>query len=938
MKQMTHTSLLRRLSALVVAAALALPTVYASAGEKKLQTVRTLTDGLDYVNTVTYHPAGGRVESFALELGADSEAYPIMVQGSGSIYSAASIGKAVEYAQSLGYHVLGAINTDFFSMTTGVPMGVVIEDGVYKSSPENETVMAVTDGQFDLLAPPVITMTLTNQESGQQVSLTHLNKWRTAAGGLYLLNEHFSTVSTRTSTSGWMVRMEETDAEELSVSGELTLRVTELLQTSEAVPIGEGNYILTADELSGLEDVFQSFQEGDLVTLTTQCGTPELEQADWACGVGDVMIRDGMVTDSSQWTYIKDGRNPRTALGVREDGSALLYVVDGRRSGYSGGLSQTDLAQELLEQGCEWAVNLDGGGSSAMSVWVPGQDGPAIVNLPSDGKARSCATYLLLVTDDSGDGRPDRLALKNDGLVVLAGTSVDLGEAVVLDSGLNPLSRSTKDVTIQSEKDLGELDGTVYTAGDRAGTDILLLQSDKLGVEGSAQLHVVTALSDLTVTRSDSGQAVTALSMKPGQQVELDATGQYWSRAAMRDQSAVTWDVQGDVGVIDENGVFTASSSGSLSGSITATAGGVTKTIPVTLTNIHTDVDEDHWAYTAVEYCYENQLVGGVTATQFGPDQNIRRGDFLLMLYRAAGSPAVASTVDLPDVSPSDYYATAIFWALENKLASGMEDGSFAPGINITREQAFTILNRALPLLGIYCESAPVSILDQFSDKDELASWAAEHSATLIAYQIVGGSDGRLNPRGNLSRAEMAALLYKLGHYDSSSVTPILPEAPVSSDVTGLTLSHSDVTLQPGEQLQLSADLSPEGAVGSVTWSTTSSLPGMASVSSGGLVTNLNASRDTLILTITASCGGFQASCTVRCLPAQQSGVVSQGAATLNVRSGPGTEYEILDRISEGLPVIILDQLDNGWLRIQYRASSGAAAEGYVSAAYITLN
>ena len=45
----------------------------------------------------------------------------------------------------------------------------------------------------------------------------------------------------------------------------------------------------------------------------------------------------------------------------------MLYEVDGRQSGYSGGLSEKDLADELLQQGCQWAVNLDGGGSSILS-------------------------------------------------------------------------------------------------------------------------------------------------------------------------------------------------------------------------------------------------------------------------------------------------------------------------------------------------------------------------------------------------------------------------------------------------------------------------------------------------------------------------------------------------------------------------------------------
>lgn len=101
------------------------------------------------------------------------------------------------------------------------------------------------------------------------------------------------------------------------------------------------------------------------------------------------MVADGVITDSSTWTYAKDGRQPRSALGIKGDGTVVLYAVDGRQSGYSAGLSQLDLADELLAQGCQWVVNLDGGGSTALSVWLPSQNGSALQNKPSDGKPRA---------------------------------------------------------------------------------------------------------------------------------------------------------------------------------------------------------------------------------------------------------------------------------------------------------------------------------------------------------------------------------------------------------------------------------------------------------------------------------------------------------------------------------------------------------------------
>ncbi len=984
MKYRTRIPLLHRLTALILASIFALPIpVSASAGTQKLQTTRSIADGLDFLNTITVHPEAGRVESYTLEFDPDGDVFPVMVQGSGTIYATASINKAVETAQEMGYHVLAAINTDFFSYATGVPMGIVIEDGVYKSSPEGRPAIVIEDGAFSLIETPEITLTLTHKNSHQDIEVHHLNKWRSPHGGLYLLNEHFSTVSTRTSTSGWMVRMEELDGEELSVSGELRLKVTELIQGSDPVSIGESEYILTSDDASGMNHIFEMFEVGDRVTLTTECEEPYLEDAQWACGAGDIMVQDGELTNSEDWEYIEKGRDPRTALGVRRDGTVVMYVVDGRKSGYSGGLNQLDLAKEMIAQDCDWAVNLDGGGSSAMSVWIPGIPAPGVVNLPSDGKPRGCATYLLLVTEEEGNGRPDRLALKRDGLVVLAGTSVNLGEVAVLDNGMNPLEREVNDLTIRSEYDLGEIEDGRYIAGTETGTDLLNLRSKKLGIRGTGQIHIVDELTELTLTESESGNAITSIVLKPEKQISLNANGSYYSRIAMRDQSGILWTVEGDVGSVDEDGVFTASSVGGITGSITAQAGGLSITVPVRLMNLHLDVTEEHWAYPAVEYCYEQALVSGLSNTEFGPTANIRRGDFLLMLYRAAGSPEVTSMPEFPDVAPTDYYANAIAWAQENGLASGMEDGSFAPNINITREQAFTMLNRALPLLNIHCTQAPIEVLDSFTDHDAVSSWAAQHTATLVSYQIVGGSFGQISPRSNLSRAEMAALLYKLGHYDPSTITPILPEMPETpaepespetpempaepespetsetpaepespetpgtpaeseqpegSDdkITGMTLSHSDVTLQPGEDFRLSAVFFPEGSQGNVIWTAVSSIPNVISITSDGTVTNLNTTEEPVVLKVTGSCGNFYASCTVRCRPAQNTGMVHEDVEMLNVRSGPGTEFEPADKIPGGTGVIILEKTENNWFHIQYLTSSGTVGTGYVSGDYIS--
>ena len=948
------STLFRRMTAFVLAVLLAVPAVYASAGEEKLQTATRIVDGLTYYNTVTVN-GGRRIESYSLELEPDSDVEPILLQGSGTIYGAASINRAVSNAREQGYHVLGAINTDFFSTSTGMPLGIVIEDGVYKSSGPSENAMLITDGQVSIMGHPQVELSLTNETTGATVTPNYFNKVRNDIGGIYLLNHDFSTVSTRTSSAGWYVRMKAVpdrrtdEVPALTVNSTLTLEVTELLRSDQAIAIGEDEYILTAADLSYQEEAFLAFQVGDEVTLTTSCQDEDLSRAQWAGGVGDIMIRDGAITDSSTWTYRGDGRQPRTALGLREDGTLVLYAVDGRQSDHSAGLSQLDLADELLAQGCTWAVNLDGGGSTALSVWVPGQSGTALQNSPSDGKPRSCATYLLLVTEEEGDGQPDRLAWTEDGLTVLTGARVALPQAVALDDGLNLVSADLDDLRLTSREDLGTLteDG-FYLAGDRPGTDTIRLSSRREDVEGEGQIHVVDALTEFTVSKAGSTSPLTALQVEPGEQVQLAVSGSYWGRAALRDFTGVTWTVEGDVGTLDETGLFTASDQRT-SGSVTFSAGGLSQTVQITMANVHEDVVEGDWAYEAVEYCYEHGIVSGVSTTLFGRDNQIRRGDFMLMLYNALGKPTPAGACTFTDVSPSDYYYTALSWGQGAGLASGTGGGAYSPTASVTREQAFTILRQAMPLLGKDCPDGDLSILDQFGDRDQIADYALSHAATLVEQGLVAGKGDGLDPKGNLTRAEMAAILYQIITYtpkteepaDPAEPTdPVLPDDPVDPGTSvdpnlyTLALDQSQLSLDSGASATLTATLSPSAEGAALTWS--SSDPTLATVSATGVVTNLSPRREETQVTITASWNGLTASCTVTCAPARSVGVVTDAELGLNVRVGPGTSYPAAGSLANADQVLVLGEED-GWYQILFRNGAGQAAVGYVSGDYLTL-
>ena len=957
MKNPRFNMILRRCCALALCAALALPPSAAAAwGDVRLEFSREILDGLTYTDTVSEYDAG-RLASFTLELEEDSDLRPILMQSSGTVYGSATINAAVKLAQKMGYQVMAAVNTDYFSTATGVPQGIVIEDGIYKSDADGNPAMVIVNGEVRLCEESDVSLTLINKANDTEIVPNYFNKYRAATGGVYLLNEHFSSVSTRTSTPGWFVRMKvvnydtENREQQLTVNSTLKLEVTEMLQSAEPIVIGPGEYVLTADDASNKLSVFESFRVGDRITLKSECEDKTLSKAQWAGGVGDVIVKDGAVTDPSGWTQVDNVssvRAPRTALGVQRDGTLVVHTVDGRQNGHSVGLTMTDLAAEMENLGCDWAVNLDGGGSTAISVWLPGQSGPALQSSPSDGKLRSCATFLLLVSEKEGNGRADRLAFTENRITVLAGSRVELPEVVVLDNGLNILDKEMDDLTITSRKGLGQIEGNVYIAGNTAGTDVLRLRSRDLDVTGEAEILVVDELTDLSVTDA-SGAPVTFLSVRPNEQLQLNFSGSYWGSPALRGLHGISITASEPLATMDETGLMTFAATIGKGATLTVSAGGIQTVIPVSLRNIHNDVGEDHWAYKAVEYCYANNIVSGVSSTEFGATGLIRRCDFMLMLYAALGRPAVNTPCTFTDVSESDYFYTALAWAQSNGLISGSGDGTCAATASITREQAFTILRKALPLLGKRCPDAPLSALNAFADKDKIADYAKSPTATLVAQGVVSGSGAGINPKGNLTRAEMAALLYKISTYTPITEYPDFPADPVQPQQPEI----PDTPTQPQQpevpdapaQNVLPVDVLPAGAaLGSVSAEPSLNVrsgPGtehevQVKLATGGQVLILGVSEGWCQIMYRLEDGSYASGyASADYIDILEKGGSVTAEPSLNVRSGPGTQHEILTKLPTGTNVIVAETLD-GWIRLRF-LHEGKLTEGYASADYITV-
>lgn len=166
-------------------------------------------------------------------------------------------------------------------------------------------------------------------------------------------------------------------------------------------------------------------------------------------------------------------RAPRTAVGIREDGSVLLVVIDGRNSGGSAGTTLVETADYMVELGAETALNLDGGGSSTAVIKNPETRNYEVKNVPSDGKERPVGNTLLVI-DTSEESTSVDLEQDTDGYYLLTAPE-DFRE--ILD-GPSENYRLANDVDFSDMENFtigmfdGTFDGDGYTIENLTAADV----------------------------------------------------------------------------------------------------------------------------------------------------------------------------------------------------------------------------------------------------------------------------------------------------------------------------------------------------------------------------------------------------------------------------------------------------------------------------------
>ena len=188
----------------------------------------------------------------------------------------------------------------------------------------------------------------------------------------------------------------------------------------------------------------------------------------------------------------------------------------------------------------------------------------------------------------------------------------------------------------------------------------------------------------------------------------------------------------------------------------------------------YVDVPEGAWFNDAVAYMTAEGYMVGMSEDYFRPEGELTRGQFVTILHRLDGTPAVAYSDRFSDVPDNKWYTTAILWAEENGIVRGYGNGIFGVDDLITREQMVVMMHRFVSeYRGLKMEGE--AELSAFSDEEQVSGYARDAVKWAVFNGLIQGSAGsdgvKLLPRASATRAQCAAIIQRFMD-KLNSITP----------------------------------------------------------------------------------------------------------------------------------------------------------------------
>jgi hypothetical protein len=597
--------------------------------------------------------------------------------------------------------------------------------------------------------------------------------------------------TTRNTTPGFDIILGSVEGE-MKLGEKITAVVESVTENSTAIEIPKDKIVITVDSKAPEEFLtpLSSLEVGEKITINfSATGDKRWSQVKTGMGsVGGRLLINGDVNSS-----LPTGAAPRTAIGVKEDGSIILYTLDGRKTGHSYGAQLKTLATRMKELGCVDALNLDGGGSTVISVQYPGNNASSVVNKPSDGNERKLSTHFIFTNTAEKSGNITNLHLYPKTAYLLKGAALQL-DLKATDSGFYPTAVPKK-VTYRVEKDKNSTvsETGLFTANDD-GKVTVYAESDSLICETTITCYE-TPTSIETKDKS-TGKAITQLNLDPGETVSLSAIAYGGYNRLISTEELFIWDCDNNIGTIDKSGVFVATDKFGEQGNIRVTAGKKTVEIPVSFSKANAD---DPKSYPVINFSFESGNLegtitceyniatpkGGVTLKADGKDTNIsfyeETGKFTAELPEETQKITVYATNEFgytsfktmtvseeplanPFADTEDNWAKNILsYMYKQKIVNGDPTSGelkFFPQKQMTRSEfAVMIVN----YLGVNAKDYS-NIELPYSDIADIPFWAVDSFKALYDLGIVKGryvseTESCADPMASISRQEAATIV-----------------------------------------------------------------------------------------------------------------------------------------------------------------------------------
>lgn len=455
-----------------------------------------------------------------------------------------------------GNRVVGAINANFYNMSDGYPLYLlaqnnriltpdVISDGgssFYVNQPYAFGVTKNGNAEIGYYSADILV-----NYNGVQQKIDGFNVKRDDNEAIVYTPSHHSS-RTPTNKSG-MEFVVETDKVigSTSFGQTYTGKVTKIRQHGDetASVIPRNGFVLSFNG-SKWGDQYRNIQVGEEISVSFTINNV-WQDAQYMMTSGPLLVLDGkknitMSTSSARASEV----TARSAIAISKDKKTVHLVTVDKSSGKGMNLNQ--FADYLVSLGVDRAINLDGGGSTTMGIRKYGSNDVVLANVPSDGSQRRVSAIIQAVSTAS-TGEAKMILVRRDKIgTMLVGSSVKLTPAYVLDEHYNPINYSASDIKVTSQNDLVTINGLQYTAKS-AGTDRIVASYGKAAQ--AINVNVVDAPSSLTMngTTTIEPLATTQLSVTPKM---ADGSELIYNAADVK------WSVNGDVGTVNNNGLFTS--------------------------------------------------------------------------------------------------------------------------------------------------------------------------------------------------------------------------------------------------------------------------------------------------------------------------------------------------------------------------------------------